>query len=475
MVVALLILAVRLFVVDRVWPETRVQTLLDQGAAALVTGQLSSVDGSGAREAYEAAQALDPDDARPGIGLSQVADAAVLQAQAAVEAGRYADAHAALRLARDLSAPRPDTDAVANALRSREAADAGLPTLLARAQNAQVVGHLDGDGDAALPLYQRILALQPDHGDALRGREDALGALLDGARTQLRSGALRDAADLIAAVRSYDAGHVDLPETEARLTEEVDALRRRADNHLAAGRVTQAVAEWRALQAFDADDAAATRGLQDAAALQARRAERLARDFDFAGADAALAEADGLAADSETVREARLAIDASRSRYAQLTPQLPTAQRRQRVAVLLREASDAEVRGDLLTPPGDSAYDKIRAARALSPDDESVARASARLLPAARQCFDAGLRANNLARARGCLDARDLLGDGEPALREARRRLSQRWLAIGDERLGAENFVGARAALESARALDPGVPGHAELERRLRAAPVSGN
>jgi len=57
-------------------------------------------------------------------------------------------------------------------------------------------------------------------------------------------------------------------------------------------------------------------------------------------------------------------------------------------------------------------------------------------------------------------------------LRDARRRLAQRWLAIGDERLGAGNLAGAEAALASARAVEPGVPGHAEFARRVRAASV---
>ncbi|WP_158238325.1 hypothetical protein [Luteimonas rhizosphaerae] len=470
MIVVALVLVVRLFVVDRIWPETRTQELLGRGAVALSAGHLSDDDGTGARQFYEAALALDPDDVRPQVGLAQVADAAVAQARGAVDAGRFDDAHAALRLARELQAPRRDTDAVADALRAREAGDAELPVMLARAQQAQAAGRLDGDEDAALPLYRRILALQPGNGDALRGREDALGMLLDQARAGLRGGGLREAADRIAIVRGYDPGHVDLPDTEARLTEELDVLRRRADAQLARGEVAGAVADWRALLAFDADDAGAARGLDDAAAFQARRAERLARDFDFAGADAALAEGEAFAPDSDAVRRARDAVAQSRGRYAQLTPRLPAAERRRRVTALLQQAADAETRGDLLTPPGDSAFDKLRAARLIAPDDAAVTRASARLLPAARQCFDTGLRANNLARAGACLDARALLGDGDAALREARRRLAQRWLAIGDERLGADNFAGARAALESARALDGSVSGHDELERRLRAA-----
>ncbi|MDR7192202.1 hypothetical protein [Luteimonas terrae] len=472
-VVLALVVVVRLFLVDRLWPETRAQALLDDAAAATAAGRLSTSDGDGARQLYEAALALDPDDVRPRAGLADVARAAVAQAASAVEAGRFDDAHAALRLASELSAPREHVDAVASALRQREAAGAGLDRLVAEAQAAQAVGNLDADHGSALPLYRRVLALQPDNADALRGREDALAALLDDARRRLREGGLREAADLIARVREYDAGHVDLPDTEARLTEELDALRSRAARSLEAGSVERAVAEWRTLLAFDPNDARAQRGLHDAGAAYARRAERFARDFNFADAGAQLREARALAADSEAVRTAGEHVERSRARHARLGPQLPPAERRQRVDTLLQQAVAAEARGDLLTPPGDSAYDKIRAARLVAPDDPAVARASARLLPSARECFDAGLRANSLARARACLDAREVLGDAGSAVRDARRRLAQRWLAIGDERLGAGNLVGAEAALASARDIDAGVPGHMEFGRRLRAASLN--
>jgi len=473
--VLVLIVLVRLLVVDRFWPETRSQSLLDRAATALVEGRLDESDGTGARQLYEAAQALDPDDARPRAGLGRVSQAAVTAAQAALDAGRFDDAHRALMLARELAAPREAVDAVADALREREAADAGLDTLLLQAQAAQAQGRLDGDASAALPLYRRILILQPANADALRGRDETLATLLEQARAALRGGDLRGAGDLIAAARAYDAGHVDLPDTEARLTEELDALRGRAAASLAADRVERSVAEWRTLLAFDPEDAGAQRGLVDAAAAYAHRAERHARDFNFADAGAQLREAMALAPDSDAVRTAAAHVERSRARHAQLAPRLPAAERGRRVAVLLREAAAAEARGDLLTPPGESAYDRIRAAQLLAPDDATVARASARLLPSVRACFDTGLRANNLARARSCLDARTALGDDAGTLHESRRRLAQRWLAIGDERLGAGNLAGAEAALTLAREIDPGVPGHAEFARRVRTASVRSN
>ena len=62
-----------------------------------------------------------------------------------------------------------------------------------------------------------------------------------------------------------------------------------------------------------------------------------------------------------------------------------------------------------------------------------------------------------------------LEGDG-PAVRDARRRLAQRWIAVGDERLGAGELGAAQAALVAARELDPQASGLGEFADRLRRA-----
>ena len=82
----------------------------------------------------------------------------------------------------------------------------------------------------------QLAALEVSGGDAARLDEaihlaatdwrDLLGA----ARESLRKGDLRDAAAKIEVARKYDPGHVDLPDSVARLTEETDTLRRHADD-----------------------------------------------------------------------------------------------------------------------------------------------------------------------------------------------------------------------------------------------------
>ncbi len=469
LLLVVLAVAFRKPLADRLWPQTRAQALRAQAAQALAQGRLTAPDGSGARELYEAALAMDPDRDEARVGLARVAVAALAQARAALARDRFADAHAALDLARALSVPRADAARVEAALRTREAAHAGIPRLLDQADAARSAGRLTGDDATALPLYARILALQPENTRALEGREDALGELLQQARARLREGRLAEATAAIETARRYDPGHVDLPDTQARLNEELDDVRRDAAADLRTGRFERAEERYRLLaeagQGADADA-----GLQRVAASWAERAEALAGDFRFAAADAALAHARTLAPTADAVAEAERRIQRAQQAHARIGSRLPPQERARRVRQLLAEAGAAEARGDLVEPPGDSAFDKLRAARAVAPDDPAVRRASARLLPEARRCFERGLRDNDLGRARACLDARAIVDSDDAALAGARRRLAGRWLAVGDERLGAGDLRGASAALASARALDPATPGLAEFERRTRAA-----
>jgi hypothetical protein len=466
---AVLVVAFRRPLADWLWPQTRAQALRAQAAQALAQGRLTAADGSGARELYAAALAMDPDRDEAREGLAQVAEAALAQARQATAQDRFADAHASLRLARALSVPRADAAVVATELRKREAAHAGIAGLLVQADAAREAGRLIGDGPAALPLYQRILALQPENTRALEGREDALGELLQQARAQLREGKLAEATAAIAAARNFDAGHVDLPDTQARLNEELDDVRRNAANDLRDGRLERAVERYRLL-AEAGQQADADAGLQRVAAAWAHRAEVLAGDFRFAAADSALGKARALAPGIAAISEAGHRIARAQQAHARLGSQLSPRERGRRVARLLAQAREAEARGDLLDPPGDSAFDKLRAARAIAPDDPAVRKATAHLLPAAKQCFERGLSANNLGLARACFDARVALETDAAALASARRRLAGRWLAIGDERLGAGELRGASAALASARALDPATPGLDDFDRRIRAA-----
>ncbi|MCD0281367.1 hypothetical protein JWH04_20895 [Xanthomonas melonis] len=463
------VVALRKPLADWLWPDTRVQRLLQRGDAALARGKLSAADGNGARELFAAALALDSDRSEARTGLARTGAAAVMQARAAIAVGDVATAQRALALAGALEVPQARIAPVALQLRRLQAQLTGLDALLAQAVAAQRQGRLDGTPDSALPLFQRILTLAPERTDALEGREDALTDVLAQARQALARDALGEAAGLLAAARRYDPGHVDLPSTEGQYHRLLDQRRQRAEALLRRGRLAPAARDFNAVLAAEPQDAGARQGRERVAGEYAAQAARQAADFRFDQAAQSLHQAQELAPGHPAIVQAEQAI--ARARDAQRGPEtgLSRSVRERRLRALLLQVAEAEARQQWMTPPGASAYDAVRAAQALAPRDPRVLQAAARVAPASRRCFEDELRDNRLRAARGCLDAWQALTPGGDAVADARRRLAQRWIAVGSERLGQEDAAFARRAQDQAHQLDPGLPELAEFTRRVRA------
>jgi len=473
LVVVLLLILLAVFrqpLANLFWPDTRIQQLLDQGHAALRSGRLTAPDGSGARQYFEAAQALDGDRAEARDGLARVAKAALEQARRAIARSDFAAAHASLALATELQVPRAEAAVVADHLRTREAAAAGIESLLRQARAAQAAGRLDGDPAAALPLFQRVLALQPNRIEALEAREDILSDLLQQADTAMARGDVVAAGRLIAQVRGYDGGHVDLPAAQAGFARAIDERLKRADADLRRGRLARAAEGYQQVQAAAGDDARARQGIDRVAAAFAETARRQAGDYRFEQAESALARARELSPQVPAVRDATQYLARVRAAHANLPASLPPRERQRRTATLLAEMAQAEARGDWMTPPGESAYDKLRAVQAVAPDDPRVRRAAARVLAAAQACFEQEWRGNRVRRAQSCLAAWQAIRPGDPALMEARRRMAQKWIAVGDERLGAGDVAFAAQALDEARGIDARAPGLSDFAERVRLA-----
>lgn len=459
---------------DWLWPETRIQALRSSAEQALAQGRLTAPDGSGARELFEAAVALDPDRPAAREGLARVGAAALARADAAIRAGRYPEAREYIVLARSLGLPKAKVDAIEQALRQREVAAAGIGPRLQAAAGARAAGRLHGGPESALAHYAAVLELQPGNTEALEGRDDVIADMLAEAGRKLARGELEAAATVIREAREFDPAHAELPASLAALNRALEATRERAERDLRGDRLTRALAGFDRVLAVQPDNEGALAGRREVGVQLLQRSERFAADFRFAEAEAALAvAADVLGADGD-VAEARAHIARARRSQAQLATGALTPQRQRRLQQLLAEAAAAEAQGNLLLPPGESAFDKLRAARAIAPDDRRVKSASARLVPAARRCFDNAMRENRLVTATACLDASRALEPGGAGLAAARTRLAQRWVAVGNERLGAGELETARRALDAAVALDPGVAGAAELSARLRQAAAVG-
>ncbi|CAA9302690.1 MAG: FIG01211536: hypothetical protein [uncultured Lysobacter sp.] len=250
----------------------------------------------------------------------------------------------------------------------------------------------------------------------------------------------------------------------------LDERRRMAARHLQRGRPERAWIEYRVVLDAQSDDPEALRGQVAVADALAQRSQRLAADFRFGEAESALAVARSIAPDATAIAAAQDHLARARQSQRRLQGAAMTPARQKRLVALLQQAAAAEARGQLLLPVGDSAFDRLRAAQEIAPRDPRVRRAAARLAPAARRCFDRELRGNRVLAARECVDAWQALEGASAGVLEARRRLAQRWVAIGTERLGAGELAAAQSALAAARGLDSTAPGLDELARRLRAA-----
>ena len=454
---------------ERLVPDPRMNRQLEQAQAALVTGKLSATDGSGARELFESVLASDPDQMQARKGLLAVREAAIQRAQEALAAHRLAQANDSLALAAALSAPQVQLQPLQARLRDLQEASSDTRGLLAEAMATGVAE------DEALGLYRQVLALDADNPTAIEGRDLLLSARLARAESQLAVGEIREARAIVESVMAEDPAHLDLPPVLARLGEALAALQARQARDLEqatgdekSGRLERAASRYLAFEQGDAGWEQAQQGLARLAARMARQAQRQAADFQFRSAQASLEKARRWSPQAAEIAAAEKSMQFSRQAQARL--KRPASRReREQLPALLGDAGQAIARGDFITPPGASAWDKLRVAAAISPQSSDVARLERELAAASRRCFDQALDLGQLQRAQSCLEAM-VVQESSPATEQARQRMAERWLAYVDERIGAGDFPEAQSALVYAQHWQPAHPGLKGATARLRTA-----
>ena len=75
------VIVFRVQIGERLVPDSRMNRQLELAQRALRRGELTRADGRGARELFEAALAIDPDQSAARDGLQQVRDAAIARAE----------------------------------------------------------------------------------------------------------------------------------------------------------------------------------------------------------------------------------------------------------------------------------------------------------------------------------------------------------------------------------------------------------
>ncbi|MFC4821987.1 serine/threonine-protein kinase [Dokdonella ginsengisoli] len=461
-------------------PRTEFNDTLSRAQRALEAGNLTGKQGESARELFLAARAQDPDNDVARRGLDAVGRQLLGRAEAALKAGDLVGAREALNDARELLGGGAEVERLDASLKQGESRGDEVGEWLASARSALDAGRITGSGGAA-ELYQRVLAGDKDNALALAGLQKVADALAAQARSALAAKDVTTAAarsDDIARILPAYAGLPDLlgQIAQAREAERValEETVTRAEAQLRAGRVSgsedAALELFRAVQKLDPANARAKAGLRKVAQAFVVQANAAIDDSNAGVADKWLTQASELAPDLPDLRASRANLRELRERLAiGAERSAPTPAQIEQVRRLVAEAGTAAAAGNLIVPPGDSAYDKYRAALAIDGNDREALAGIARLPARAKELFAQALTDGAPQRAHALLDSVRQIAPDDAAVPSMTEKLVNAFLDQADARIGEGRREDAVRALSTARGLAPGNPRLAPLEARAQA------
>lgn len=471
-------------------PRTQLNTTLMQADQALADGHLNGTDGTSARELYAQVLKQEPDNGDALKGLRAVGQAELAVASSAIDAGHFDDARQSLGQARDILGGGADVERVRDALRKAEHPVKQLHATIEKARAQLAAGHVAGP-DGAAALYQQVLKVQPDNDVARHGLEQAGDALATRARKALRDGDIDRADELVDTLGTLLPRYSDLPSLHARLSQARQASAAAVGEQLAQarkdlrrGRFTghgkdNALAGFQAVLKADPDNAEARAGIEQVARALVLRANAALDSGDVAQARRLLDQADDLAPSLDEVKAARARLATSpaaagSAARAVATDTAPGAHapldELQKVEVrhLVQRAEAAVEAGNIMLPPGKSAYDLYREALTIDADDADARAGLAGLPDKVVTRFEQALSDHQLSRADDYLATLRSLDNGGARADAMATKLADAWLDHADVSLGQGNRVAAMQAIASARKLDPDSPRLRELARRVK-------
>lgn len=463
-------------------PHTEFNDTLSRAQRALDAGRLTGHQGDSARELFLAARAQNPDNDTARRGLEAVGQRLFERAGAAFKSGDLAAAREALDGARELLGGGSEVEKLDAELRQAEARGSRTAQLLDQAQTALAAGRILGD-DGAAALYQRVLEGEQANALAQAGLQKCADALAAQARDAFATRDSATAAARIDDIARIMPGYAGLPTLRGQLAEAREADRAaledtltRADAQMRAGHLDDgpdaALTLLRSVQQKDPGNARAAQGLRRIAQAFVVQASAAIDDSNPGMAEKLLNQAAAIAPDLADLRAARVNLRELRERLAIGAERAAvTPAQMDQVRKLVGEADAAAEAGRLISPPGDCAYDKYRAALAIDGNDRGALDGLARLPERAKALFAQALTRGAPERARALLDAVRQTAPDDPALAQMTEKLASAFLDQADARIGEGRRADAARALDQARELSPANPRLGPLEARVRALP----
>ena len=466
-------------------PSTELNDTLAQANAALDAGKLDGTQGDSARELFEKARDQQPDSDQARDGLRRVGQAEVSRADTALTAGNLDEAEAALNVARELLGGGSDVEQLAQRLSQARNPQQQTESLVDKAQQALAAGKLDGD-DGAGPLYRRVLDADKNNAVAARGLDKVGDGLAAQAREAIANNDRAKANAIVDRIAILVPGYGDLPSLRAALAENrkqddqaVATLVQQGNDAMRAGRFTgegddNALARFRAALAADPDNADAKAGLGQVAQALIVQANAAIDSEDDDQANRLLDQAAKLAPKSAELAAARARIAGGGKAPAANTGgnKLPVAgddtpaqasmavspEQKARVTALVRRAQQAAAHGDIMDPPGESAYDLYRNALSIDGNDPT-ARAGLQGLPGQVETLMQQAVANgNVRRAEDLYNTLSDLAPGDASQGDLRHKLGSAWIDNAVQRASQGDRQGAFQSLDRARRYAPDDP-----------------
>ena len=462
-------------------PNTELNTLIARGDKALAEDKLVGNHNDSARELFQAARTLDPDNEAARAGLNKVGQRLIEQARAALTRNDFATAQSDLDQANEVLGGGKEVEDLKAALHAAQTRNTASAALIEKADAALAAGKLVGSGSAA-ETYLRVLDADATNAVALNGLKKVAEAVAQQARDAIAANNVDQANQLIAELAQLSPNHPAIPELRGAIAklhagaqQVLEDTLTKAEAQQRAGRIAGAdgaLALFQAALKSDPANARAKSGMARVAQTLIAQANAALDDDNATQAAALLQQAAQAMPDSPALRKANSRLTDARERLdaAKKKSQLTPADQL-RIRAMLNDADQAMASGNLILPPGDCAFDKYRAVLAIDSDNAAAMAGLAKIPARARELFELAIRNGTPNRARAYIDAVSQSDPDDASVPAMRNRLADVFLDQTQSFIAQKRRADAGRALDAARELNPNNPRLAALRAQFESMP----